>query len=83
MYPATPPAPLRSPPRSGELRPGWQWVENIHLPEPTYWPAVMALGIVFLAWGLITSLLISAVGLILFVLALAGWIGDIQHEQRH
>ena len=65
-----------------ETRPGWQRVEHIHLPEPTYWPAVMALGIVFLAWGIVASWLITGVGLIMFAVALAGWIGDIQHE-RH
>ena len=65
-----------------QIRPGWQRVEHIHLPEPTYWPAVMALGIVFIAWGIVTSWLITGVGLILLGVALAGWIGDIQHE-RH
>jgi hypothetical protein len=40
---------------------------------------VLALGITFLAWGIVTSLLISAVGLILFALALAGWIGELRH----
>jgi hypothetical protein len=62
-----------------EPRPEWRRVEHTALPRPTYWPAVLALGIVFLAWGLVTSLLISGVGLVLFVLALAGWIGDLRH----
>jgi hypothetical protein len=64
-----------------QIRPGWHAVTE-PLPDPTYWPAVMALGIVFLAWGLISTLLVSGVGLLLFVLALAGWIGDLRHEQR-
>jgi hypothetical protein len=62
-----------------ELRPGWQRLEHTALPAPTYWPAVLALGITFLAWGLLTSLIISGVGLVLFALALAGWIGDLRH----
>ena len=66
--------------RKIELRPGWQPVENIHLPAPTYWPAVVALGITFLAWGIVTSLVILAVGLILLAVGIAGWIGDMLHE---
>jgi hypothetical protein len=62
-----------------ELRSGWVRVEHTALPEPTYWPAVLALAITFLAWGLVTSLVISGVGLVLFVVALAGWIGALRH----
>jgi hypothetical protein len=52
------------------------------LPRPTYWPAVMALGIVFLLWGVAATFLISGVGLVLCALALSGWIGDLRHAQR-
>ena len=68
-----------SQPQPPELRPGWQRLDDTSLPQPTYWPAVLALGITFLAWGLVTSLVISGVGLVLFALALAGWIGDLRH----
>ncbi|MDP9313846.1 MAG: hypothetical protein M3R24_23700 [Chloroflexota bacterium] len=60
--------------------PGWEAVTDIHLPRPTYWPAVLALGITFLAWGVVTSLLIVVVGILLLVLAVGGWIGDLLHE---
>jgi hypothetical protein len=39
----------------------------------------MALGITFLGLGLVTTLLISGVGFVLIVLALAGWIKEIRH----
>jgi len=39
----------------------------------------MAFGILLLAWGLVTTLLISGVGLVLFALALAGWIGALRY----
>jgi hypothetical protein len=58
----------------------WNTLEPETLPRPTYWPAVMALGITFLALGIATTLLISGVGLILFILALARWIGELRHE---
>lgn len=62
-----------------ELRPGWHVPEHLELPEPTYWPAVLAFGITLFAWGLITSYIIIGVGLLVFAVALAGWIGDLRH----
>jgi len=59
---------------------GWSLPKPEHLAEPTYWPAVMALGIAMLLWGVVTAVLISLVGLALFALALAGWIGELLHE---
>lgn len=52
------------------------------VPPPTYWPAVMAAGITFMLAGVVTTLIVSGVGLIVFAVALAGWIGDIRHEQE-
>ncbi len=52
------------------------------LPHPTYFPAGMAMGVTFFFWGLITSWVIVAVGLGLFIAALAGWITDIRHERK-
>jgi hypothetical protein len=66
-------------PAAAQTRPGWSRPDHTDLPRPTYWPAVLALGIAFLAWGLVTSWIISGVGLVLFALALAGWIGDLRH----
>ncbi len=63
------------------LRPGWS-VPRDHLPRPTYWPVVMALGITFMCFGVVTTFIISAVGLILFIISTVGWIGDIRNEQR-
>jgi|SwirhisoilCB2_FD_contig_31_4999725_length_303_multi_3_in_0_out_0_1 hypothetical protein len=64
------------------LRPGWHRAPPEHLPRPTYWPVVMALGIAFTGWGLISTPLLSVVGLLLFGLALAGWIGEMWDEHR-
>ena len=52
------------------------------LPRPTYWPATMALGIAFIFWGLVTTYIISGAGFVLFIVALAGWIGELLHEER-
>ena len=62
-----------------ELRPGWSRPKPEHVPHPTYWPSVLALGVTFLVWGLITSYVISVVGLLLFAIALSGWIWELRH----
>jgi hypothetical protein len=69
------------PPESAELPAGWTRLPSEPLPEPTVWPAALALGITFLVWGLVTSLIITGAGGLLFAVALAGWIRDIRHER--
>ena len=48
------------------------------LPKPTMWPAVLALGACFLAWGIVTSWFISAAGFVLFSAGCAGWITELR-----
>ena len=50
------------------------------LPEPTYWPFFLAMGISFLGWGLLTTWLFSLVGLIIMIVSLTGWINILRHE---
>jgi hypothetical protein len=64
-------------------RPGWEPLPAEHLPRPTYFPAGLAMGVTFLFWGLITSLIIFVVGLVLFSASLAGWITEIRYERKH
>jgi hypothetical protein len=70
-----------SKPAPPESPPGWTVLPPVKLPEPSVWPATLALAITFLVWGLVTSLIITGVGLALFAVALAGWIRDIRHER--
>lgn len=62
---------------------GWTPLPLDHLPSPTYWPAGLALAITFIFWGLITSWVILAVGIVQFIASLAGWIQDIRNERKH
>ena len=64
-----------------EWPPGWSVPQPETLPEPCVWPVTLALGITFLVWGLVTSLIITGVGVALFAVAMAGWIRDIRHER--
>ena len=51
-------------------------------PRPTWWPAALALGIVLVLWGIVTSLMVAAVGVAVLAVALAGWLGEVCHERR-
>jgi cytochrome c oxidase subunit I len=46
---------------------------HIHLPSPSYWPIILAFGIMVLAYGVIYSTLLLAAGAAIAVLALFGW----------
>jgi len=70
-------------PEPHTIRAGWEPLEHKNLPEPTYFPSGLAMGVAFTFWGLITSWVIFAVGIGLFIAALAGWISEIRHERKH
>ncbi len=63
-------------------RSDWNAPQPEHIPRPTYWPMALAAGIVLFTYGLIFSWWFVALGAILFVAALAGWIGELQHEHN-
>lgn len=50
--------------------------EVIHMPEPSYLPVVMAIGITLALIGLIITPVITGIGLIIVVVALVRWIGQ-------
>jgi hypothetical protein len=64
-----------------ELTPGWSIPRPASLPKPTYTPAVFALGIIFLAFGIVTSYYITDVGAVLFAIGLSKWIGELLNER--
>ena len=63
-------------------RANWKPARPLDLPRPTYWPFFLAMGVAFLFWGLLTSWMIGAAGLIILGIALTGWITDLRHEQQ-
>ncbi|HMA35208.1 MAG TPA: hypothetical protein VKY74_12130 [Chloroflexia bacterium] len=63
------------------LRPGWHRPRPARLPPPSYWPTVLALGVMFLFWGLVSSLIVSGVGLVLLGIGLAGWVGELRRAE--
>lgn len=61
---------------------GWGKPRPYVIPRGTYWPAMMAFGITFLLWGFVTSIVVFGAGFVLFAVSLAGWIGEMRHEQE-
>jgi cytochrome c oxidase subunit 1 len=45
----------------------------IHLPNPSYWPIVLAFGLPLIAFGVIFTPLIAIVGALIVVLGAFGW----------
>lgn len=66
-------------PAEGLDNAGWSTPAPEKLPEPTSWPFLMALGVTFLLFGVVTSYLFSAVGFLLMIVSITGWIGEVVH----
>lgn len=64
---------------SGDLT---DWHEPIpHSPPArTFWPAVMSLAIAVAMWGMLLDYIVVGAAVLLFVIACAGWIGDLLRE---
>jgi hypothetical protein len=54
--------------------------DAIHLPPPSIWPPVLALGIALILTGLVLNLFALIVGAILAVTAVALWVRDARKE---
>jgi hypothetical protein len=54
--------------------------EAIHLPPPSIWPPVLALGIAFILTGLILNLILLIAGIVIAVAATALWLRDARRE---
>jgi hypothetical protein len=54
--------------------------EQIHLPDPSHLPWIMALGITLILIGLVLSWVVVAVGAILFLVTLVRWIRQTREE---
>jgi hypothetical protein len=56
--------------------------EAFHLPPPSIWPVVLAVGIALLLTGLIINLVIVIIGAVVSVAAIAFWVRDARREFR-
>lgn len=50
------------------------------LPQPTYTPAIVGLGIMLIAFGIISTSAIAVLGAVLIAVGLTGWFAGIRRE---
>jgi hypothetical protein len=60
--------------------PGWNQPTPDRLPVPTFAPAIMAMGIVVFAMGIVTTWYVCVVGAMVFAVATWRWVGELQGE---
>jgi cytochrome c oxidase subunit 1 len=46
---------------------------EIHLPSPSYWPIALAFGMALIAVGVVSTFIISIVGVVVMLVTIAGW----------
>jgi hypothetical protein len=51
------------------------------IPRPTHLPAAMAFGLTLFFWGLVTSPVVLGAGLVVVVVTLIGWVGEMRHGE--
>jgi hypothetical protein len=54
--------------------------EAVHLPGPSYIPAVTALGLTLAVVGIVLSWILVAIGLAITAVAVRRWIGDTRRD---
>jgi hypothetical protein len=66
-------------PESRSTQDTQEWVEALpeKVPEATFAPAFLALGITFLLFGIVSSYVFSAAGLMLMVWSIGKWVGEL------
>jgi len=56
---------------------------DIHLPDPSYWPIVLAAGIALIAVGTVSNFIVSIVGIIVLLVSIGGWAMENRAEEAH
>ena len=58
-------------------------IATVHMPAPTPWPIVLALGSSLLFAGLVTSSAVSVLGALLMIAGIVGWFRDVLPHEAH
>ncbi len=70
-------------PNPAESRTGETQSAAVHLPAPTAWPFMLALGITLISASLVTNLVIGALGLFLSIVSIVGWFRNVLPHEAH
>jgi len=55
----------------------------IHMPAPTQWPLIMAVGLALLWAGLVTNFMISMLGVVMAIAGAVGWFRQVLPHEAH
>ncbi|MBW8869286.1 MAG: hypothetical protein JF563_00635 [Acidobacteriales bacterium] len=69
--------------RLGTTEQGEVHAHTIHLPAPTAWPFMMALGITLVSASLVTTAAIGMLGALLAILSAVGWFREVLPHEKH
>ncbi|MGA9776562.1 MAG: cytochrome c oxidase subunit 4 [Candidatus Dormiibacterota bacterium] len=56
--------------------------EEEHGPGPSFWPALLAVGVAMSLIGVITKVVVVVIGLVILLVALGGWLRDARRDYR-
>ena len=62
------------------MNPEWNKPLPERLPRPSYAPPLLAVGLMCLLWGTVTTWIISMIGIVIAGVACARWIGDLRRD---
>jgi hypothetical protein len=55
---------------------------DIHVPGPSFWPIVLAGGLVLIAIGVVSSFTFSIAGILILLTAIGGWAMENRAEEE-
>jgi hypothetical protein len=58
-------------------------VDVVHLPSPTAWPMILALGISLIMAGMVTNVVVGLLGLLLVGMSSVGWFMQVLPTEQH
>jgi hypothetical protein len=68
---------MAAPPGDGQVPPAG---EPIHLPEPSYLPVIVALGVTIALVGVVMSWYVFGLGLAITLVATVRWVRSVRHD---
>jgi hypothetical protein len=55
---------------------------DIHIPPPSFWPILLAGGLLLIAIGVVSSFIFSILGIIVLLIAVGGWAMENRAEEE-
>ena len=55
----------------------------IHMPAPTQWPLIMAVGLTLIFAGLVTNVIMSLLGIVMTIAGAVGWFREVLPHEAH